>query len=203
MFLKYIFRRIVLCLKKNRYKKIIVLALFGAVSLILMQFEFPIIPMFPYLKFDFSDIMVVIGGGLFGPVGAVLTAVIKVFLNFVLFGGNVVSLIGMSSSLLASLAFALPLTVTLKNDTTWNWIKSSGLSVLSLTVLLSVGNWLIFTPLYINLLNFNLGTSLVNYVLTAIVPFNLVKGVILSITSVIVYRLVITKLKRMLEVSNK
>nr|WP_272481138.1 ECF transporter S component [Holzapfeliella floricola] len=197
------FRRIVLCLKKNRYKKIIVLALFGAVSLILMQFEFPIIPMFPYLKFDFSDIMVVIGGGLFGPVGAVLTAVIKVFLNFVLFGGNVVSLIGMSSSLLASLAFALPLTVTLKNDTTWNWIKSSGLSVLSLTVLLSVGNWLIFTPLYINLLNFNLGTSLVNYVLTAIVPFNLVKGVILSITSVIVYRLVITKLKRMLEVSNK
>ncbi len=179
------------------------MALFGAVSLILMQFEFPIIPMFPYLKFDFSDIMVVIGGGLFGPVGAVLTAVIKVFLNFVLFGGNVVSLIGMSSSLLASLAFALPLTVTLKNDTTWNWIKSSGLSVLSLTVLLSVGNWLIFTPLYINLLNFNLGTSLVNYVLTAIVPFNLVKGVILSITSVIVYRLVITKLKRMLEVSNK
>ncbi|KRN03653.1 ECF transporter S component [Holzapfeliella floricola] len=189
--------------KEKSLQKIIVLALFGAVSLILMQFEFPIIPMFPYLKFDFSDIMVVIGGGLFGPVGAVLTAVIKVFLNFVLFGGNVVSLIGMSSSLLASLAFALPLTVTLKNDTTWNWIKSSGLSVLSLTVLLSVGNWLIFTPLYINLLNFNLGTSLVNYVLTAIVPFNLVKGVILSITSVIVYRLVITKLKRMLEVSNK
>lgn len=189
--------------KEKSLQKVIILALFGAVSLVLMQFEFPIIPMFPYLKFDFSDIMVVIGGGLFGPMGAILTALIKVFLNFVLFGGNVVSLIGMSSSLVASLAFTLPLIGTLKKDTVWNWVKSGTLSVVSLTVLLALGNLFIFTPLYINLLNFNLGTSLVNYVVTVIVPFNLVKGIILTITSVVVYRLVITKLKRMLEVSNK
>ncbi|MGX4644992.1 MULTISPECIES: ECF transporter S component [Holzapfeliella] len=189
--------------KEKSLQKVIILALFGAVSLVLMQFEFPIIPMFPYLKFDFSDIMVVIGGGLFGPMGAILTALIKVFLNFVLFGGNVVSLIGMSSSLVASLAFTLPLIGTLKKDTVWNWVKSGTLSVVSLTVLLALGNLFIFTPLYINLLNFNLGTSLINYVVTVIVPFNLVKGIILTITSVVVYRLVITKLKRMLEVSNK
>ncbi|MEJ6348385.1 ECF transporter S component [Holzapfeliella sp. He02] len=189
--------------KDKSLQKVIILALFGAVSLILMQFEFPIIPAFPYLKFDFSDIMVVIGGALFGPVGAILTAVIKVVLNFILFGGNVISLIGMSSSLLASLAFTLPLIMTLKKQNTIGWIKSGVLSVLSLTVFLSLGNLLIFTPLYINLLNFQLGTSLLTYVLTVVVPFNLLKGVILTITSVIVYQLVIPRLKRMLEVSNK
>ena len=86
----------------SRYatKQIILVGLFGALSTILMLLEFslPFIP--PFVKMDFSELPVILGGYLLGPLYGAYIAIVKVALNFVLNGtttfgiGETVNLIG-------------------------------------------------------------------------------------------------------------
>ena len=48
-----------------------------AIALILMYMDFPIIPMFPWLKLDFSDVPALMGTFAFGPVVGVVIELIK------------------------------------------------------------------------------------------------------------------------------
>ena len=50
---------------------------------------------------------------------------------------------------------------------------------LVLTVVLSIANWFIITPLYMYLLNFEMG-SVKELVLAGILPFNIIKGLVVS-----------------------
>lgn len=52
-----------------RIQRLVGIACLSALAFILMLFEFPIIPMASYLKIDFSDVPVLIGGYIYGPAG--------------------------------------------------------------------------------------------------------------------------------------
>ena len=93
----------------SRYatKQIILVGLFGALSTILMLLEFslPFIP--PFVKMDFSELPVILGGYLLGPLYGAYIAIVKVALNFVLNGTTTFG-IGETVNLIGSLSFMLP-----------------------------------------------------------------------------------------------
>ena len=54
-------------MKNTRVQKMVAVAMFAAIALVLQYFAFPIMPAFSFLKIDFSDIPVLISMFLFGP----------------------------------------------------------------------------------------------------------------------------------------
>lgn len=61
-------------------------------------------------------------------------------------------------------------------------------ATLSLTVVLSLLNWLVTLPLYMSLLGMKLSLPLGQLILFGVVPFNLVKGIVIGTAFVLVYK---------------
>ena len=73
--------------------KMIKISLLSALALILMYLDFPVIPIFPWLKIDFSDVPALLGAFGFGPLSGVLIELIKNIL-VILIKGSSTGLVG-------------------------------------------------------------------------------------------------------------
>lgn len=67
--------------KKFSVKRIVFIAMFVALSYALSFFSFPIFPVTPYFKLDFSNIFILLTGMLFGPVEGVIVCILKEILG--------------------------------------------------------------------------------------------------------------------------
>ena len=65
----------------SRLQRYTVTACFGALAFVLMLFEFPVIPVVSYLKLDFSDLPVLLGTIMYGPITGIVITVIKLLLH--------------------------------------------------------------------------------------------------------------------------
>ncbi|MFC6207841.1 MULTISPECIES: ECF transporter S component [Levilactobacillus] len=166
------------------------MALFAGISYVLMFVALPIVPIVPYMKLDLSDLVVLIGMSVFGLGGAILIAAVKELLYFVTTGMDVVNLIGVMTAFIADLALIVPISLVLKrrNPSLTRQILAVVLGTLSLTVVLSLGNWLVITPLYLKVLNISIGLPVSKLVLLGVIPFNLIKGVVLGILFILLTR---------------
>ncbi|MEO2873773.1 ECF transporter S component, partial [Lacticaseibacillus paracasei] len=61
----------------SKVHRLVGIALLAAIGYVLMMFSFPIIPAFPFLKLDLSDLVVLLGGLLYGPAGGIGVAFIR------------------------------------------------------------------------------------------------------------------------------
>lgn len=164
-------------------RKMVMIALLGAMSFVLMFIEFPIIPITPFLKIDFSDIPVLLGLIIYGPVGAICITAIKCLLHAIVYGMSIGELIGVGSSFLASLTLIIPYHYFLGRD--WDNKKKmlGGLvtSTLTMTVIMSLLNWLVILPVYMSVFGMKLTIPLSKMILFGVVPFNLIKGLVVGL----------------------
>jgi len=178
-------------MQQNKTKKMVGISLFGALAFVLMFIAFPVIPAFSFLKIDFSDLPILLSFFLYGPAGGIASALIRSVLHYLQTGGDMGYPIGDIASFLATLSYTMPVYYLLRKAKTKSGvILSLATGTIVLTVVLSIANWYVFTPLYMNLLNFQMG-PVRELVLTGILPFNIIKG--LTISAVIL--LVLPKLK--------
>ena len=63
--------------------KLTITAMFGALAALLMLLEFPIFFTLPFIKLDFSDVPVIFGAYMLGPLWGCVIGAINVALNFV------------------------------------------------------------------------------------------------------------------------
>lgn len=175
-------------MQTSNVKKMVGIAILGAMSFILINFSFPIVPGVSFLKVDFSDMPNIIGMFLYGPVGGMAIAFIRSLLHYVQTGGELGIPIGDASSFIASVAYLLPLyaVVRSKGIDFKSLMIGSVAGTLSLTVVLSILNYYLVAPLYMMVLNFDVGPIL-QYVLYAVVPFNLAKGFIVSMVFILLF----------------
>lgn len=182
-------------------QKYVLVGLFGAISTILMLFEFslPFIP--PFVKLDFSELPVILGGYLLGPVAGAAIAFIKVALNFVL-NGTATFGIGELVNLIGSLSFMLPAVWFYNRHRTYkNAIGSLILGTAVATAVLLTANYFVMFPLYATAMNFPLdaiiaaaGTTnpFVNNLWTlmvfALLPFNVLKFGLSSLLTLATYK---------------
>lgn len=181
---------------RSNTKQLITIALMGAIAFVLMWFAFPVIPMAPFLKVDFSDIPVLLTTILYGPVSGSVVVIIRGVLHYIQTGGDMGFPIGDTASVLASIAFLLPIAHFLTKHYTHKTREAQGtkrvflaygLATLSLVVVMSVLNYFVITPFYIKVMNFPI-PNLSLYILTAVIPFNVIKGLLVSVASHLVLR---------------
>ena len=88
-------------------KNLTMIAIFSAISAVLMVFEIQL-PFSPsFVKFDFSDLPVMLGGFLIGPFAGGIIVFMKILLHFLL-NGTTSFFVGDLSNLLLTLSFVLP-----------------------------------------------------------------------------------------------
>lgn len=190
-------------MKNTRVQKMVMVAMFAAIGLVLQFIAFPIMPAFSFLKIDFSDIPVLISIFLFGPVAGVATAFLRSLLHLVTTGFSPDNLVGDVASFLATTIFTLPIFYFFKQNkkhANRNKILGVVTGTLAMTIFMSIANYFVITPLYLMFFGLNanqmLGMPLVNYVLIGIVPFNLIKGFIVSAAFLVLHAKLLPWLSR-------
>lgn len=188
-------------LKVNSTKLLVMSALFGVISYLIMFIEINI-PFMPYfLRLDFSDIPAMIMGLSFGPLPGVLVVFLKNFLQIFTTAtmgiGEITNfLVGGSLVLSSSYLFYKK-----KYSLTTSLILGS----LIMTFMAVVINLIFVIPLYELLLDLPLTeiiemagainplvSGLSSYVIFVLIPFNLLKAGVLSTITKVIYPRVIT-----------
>lgn len=181
--------------KKDSVLRLTQLALLSALSVVIGLVKFPILPIAPYLEFDFADTPIIIGTLLFGTLpGVAVLFVVSLIQAFVL-GGN--GIIGFFMHFAAS--GVLLITVNLiagrtkeKRCELKRMLLALICGTLAMTAAMIPLNY-IFTPIL-----FGVEREFVSQMLLpAIIPFNLIKAGVNSLLSFILFRLLADKIERL------
>lgn len=179
--------------KRSHVRTMVLLAILGAWGVILRFFDFPILPAAPFLKIDFSDLTVLIGMLVHGPVGIVTVAFIRDAIQYILKGGQAGFPIGAVMSFTASVVMFVPTHYILNSFKKMNWrmkeVLMSITLILGLVISMGLINYYVALPIYTTVLNFPID-DFFGYVLTVILPFNFIKGVFLSVGQLLVLKVV-------------
>lgn len=174
-------------LEKNT-QQITITGILAALAWIISIFSFPLLYWAPFLKIDFSDIPVLLGMYLYGPITGIGIAGIRSFLSYATSGGEAGFPIGDTSAFFASLSYTLPVYFIIKKKLDGKRTLLASISgTLSLTFTLSLLNLWVILPLYLRVMNFDVG-PVREYLVMSLVPFNLLKGTLVSITFFTVFR---------------
>lgn len=166
----------------KRTRKIVVIGILAALAWIISEFSFPLLPWAPFLKIDFSDIPVVLGMYIFGPLSGIAIAAVRSLLSYVMTGGEAGFPIGDTAAFIATLSYTLPVYYIIRNRTAnmKTVLMASSAGTVSLTTILAFLNWLVIAPLYIYVMGFSVG-PMREYLTISVIPFNLLKGAFVSI----------------------
>jgi len=167
-----------------KFQAVVGVSIFAALGTILMFFEFPILLWMPFLKVDLSDVVVLIGTFAYGPVGGILIALIKSMVHVIVTGSGVAGLIGSGAAFLGSVAMLIPFNYFWKREHRTGAVIAG---TVSMTFFMSILNYVLIMPLYMNVVGMKLNMSLSQYVATGVIPFNIVKALIISAAVIIVY----------------
>lgn len=161
-------------------RKIAIPAALGALGFLVMLFEVRL-PFFPeFLKYDAGDVPALLVGGLVGPAGGFWAEIVKNVL-FLLSGKGASGWIGSAANLVAGLAFVLPFALAVRRGV--SQIVALTVGIVSTTLVMVAANYYFFFPAY------GLsGGNATKLLISAIIPFNIVKGVISSFLMVLVAR---------------
>lgn len=191
-------------MKKNnffRLKNLTKIAVLSAISVIIMLFEFPL-PFAPsFYELDLSEAVILMGGFAMGPMAAICMELLKNLLNL-LINGTITAGVGEFANFVMGCAFVVPASFFYKyHKTLKGAIVSLVIGVSSLVVVGCFVNYFIMIPAYVALANFPLNailematkvnglvTGLETMMIFAVAPFNLVKGIICSVISLLLYK---------------
>lgn len=174
-------------------------AILASAATILMLLELPIIFMPPFLKLDFSDIPAIIGAFALGPLAGCLIVMLK---NILHVSNTQTAAIGEMANFLVGTGFVVPAAVIYrqqKNRTGAVLALIAG--TFSMTLVAAAVNYWVLIPLYQSALHLPLEAiitmgraanplivDLKTFIIFAIVPFNLFKGIIISLITLLVYK---------------
>ncbi|MDN2452286.1 ECF transporter S component [Lactobacillus sp. UCMA15818] len=165
-------------------RRYVISASLAGISYLLMFLSFVVVPLVPYMKVDFSDLPILFGMFILGPLGGIEIALIRSILYFLISGPSIDNLIGVVTNFIASMTLTLPIFYALRKHhdaRIWNIVRSVFLGTMSLTVILSLANYFVIMPLYMSVLGMKLSMPLAKFVLIGVVPFNLIKGLLVGI----------------------
>ncbi len=187
--------------KKNSITKISVIAMLSAVSFVLFLLEFPVIPSLGHLKLDFSDVPALIAGVIYGPFSAIVVEFIKNLIELLVKGVGTQMGFGNLMNFIVGCAYVVPFVICYrkisKNNTKIKGILiGSIIGIISILVFGFLSNYFV-APLFFK---YFLGVELDSAGLWAAVwgatAINAIKGVMLSVLSFPIIKIIIDRLKK-------
>jgi len=191
-----------LVLKERSYVKTLTkIAALSAVAGVLMLLEMPLWFAPSFYKLDLSEIPVLIGAFAMGPIAGMTIEFIKILLNFVL-NGTVTGGIGELANFLIGCAFIMPAGFIYNQHKSGKTaIIGMAVGTLTLAIVGAILNYYLLLPVYAKVFGMPiqafidmgsvLNSSIVDlktFILYAVVPFNILKGVIVSAITLLVYK---------------
>lgn len=197
--------------KQMSMQTIAKISMLGALACVLMMFEIPLPIAPPFYKIDFSEVVVLIGGFAMGPWAAVAIEGLKVVLNLLL-NGTITMGVGEFANFLIGCALVVPATVFYQHEKTKkNALIGLIMGTIIMTLVGALVNYFILVPSYAYFMSpaitmeiiIGMGAAifpnihgLLGLVLLCVVPFNIIKGVLVSSIVFVSYKKVAPLLKR-------
>ncbi|MBT2677671.1 ECF transporter S component [Bacillus sp. ISL-35] len=185
-------------MKKFSVKAMVSIGMLSSISYVLMLLNFPLPPFPKFLMVDFSDIPALIAALIFGPAAGILVELIKNILDYFMTGSETGVPVGHAANFAAGVLFILPTyylyqRVKTKKGMTFALVAGT----VSMAILMSVLNYYVFLPAYTLFLNMPAmsGPETKQFIVAGILPFNFVKGLMMSI----VFMLMFTRMKTWIE----
>ena len=187
--------------KKLNTKMIAQIGMLAAIAVVLMLFEIPL-PFAPsFYEIDFSEVPVLIGAFTMGPLAGGIIELVKIILNLCI-NGTVTAGVGEFANFVIGCALVLPAAIIYKRKKTK---KVAMIGLVTGTLFMTFAgcfiNAYIMLPTYAKAFGMPIDalvemgsavnasiTDLFTFVMFAVVPFNLLKGVLVSIIVLLIYK---------------
>lgn len=186
---------------KMGIRTVVQIGMLSAIAIVLMLFEIPL-PFAPaFYEIDFSEVPVLIGCFVMGPLAGAAIELVKILLNLVI-NGTITAGVGEAANFLIGCALCVPAGIIYRrNKTRKGAIIGMAAGTVVMTILGCLLNAYILLPVYATAfgmpidslvemgtaLNKNI-TSLSTFVIFAVAPFNLLKGVLVSSIVFLIYK---------------
>ena len=183
-------------------RRITLIAICGAIAAVLHILDFPLLFLAPeFYKLDFSELPVMLCGFFLGPSAAVFCEVVKILLKLLLKGTST-AFVGDFANFVVGCSLVLPAVIvyhTKKSRDTALWGCIVG--TLVLTIIGSAFNAIYLLPKFSQLYGIPLDaivqmgttinkgiTNINTFVMLAVAPLNLIKGTMISILTMLLYK---------------
>ena len=182
-------------------RTIVQAGMLGAIAVVLMLFEIPL-PFAPsFYEIDFSEVPVMIGTFAIGPVAGAAIELVKILLNFII-NGTTTAGVGEVANFLIGCALVVPAGIIYRRKRTRTGaIIGMAVGTVFMTLIGCLLNAYVLLPVYATAFQMPIdalvamGTavngsidSLFTFVAFAVAPFNLLKGVLVSLIVFLIYK---------------
>lgn len=190
-------------------RKLTKIAILSAIACILMLMDFSL-PIFPsFYKLDFSEVAVLVGGFSMGPLAAIGIEGLKIVL-VVLFKGSNTAYVGEFANFLIGCSLVIPVSVIYaKEKTKKHALMGLAAGTIVMTVIGVLMNYFVLLPAYSFFYHVDMdiligmGAQVIpmihdrlSFVLLATTPFNIVKGLVVSLLTLMIYKRISSLLHR-------
>lgn len=185
----------------TRTREMAQIGMLAAISVVLMLFEIPL-PFAPaFYEIDFSEVPVLVGCFTMGPLAGAAIELIKILLNFVINGTQTAG-VGEIANFIIGCAFCVPAGIIYKKNRTRKGALVGMATGTGLMVILGCFiNAFVLLPVYATAFGMPMDaligmgtavnehiTSLSTFVIFAVAPFNLLKGILVSLIVLLIYK---------------
>ncbi len=183
-------------------RKIVVIGMLSAIAVILMMFEVPIPFIAPdFYKIDLSELPILICAFAYGPVAGILAEAVKILLKLV-FRGTQTAFVGeLANFVIGSILILVASIIYDMKKTKRMAVIACVAGTLSMTIVGTLLNAFYLLPKYAEMYGIpvetfiKMGTAIngnidgiLAFVIICVAPINLVKGVVVSILTIIIYQ---------------
>jgi len=194
-------------MNRNKHLAALVrIAILGAVSALLYYIEVPIIP--PIYKLDLSAVPALIAGFAMGPGASLGVMAVKDLIG--LTHTTSMGVGELADFLMSGSMTTVAAMIYRRRPTFQSAVLSLSAGTLIMSAVAALANYFIMIPFYVEVMNMSTETiialiaktvpavdSLWKMILLAVVPFNLLKGVVLSLVTILLYKRISPLLKKL------
>ncbi len=178
-------------MKNSRTKNMTTMAMLAALAfLVMLVGRIPMVAAAPFLKYDPKDVIIVIGGFIFGPFAAFMISLVVSIIE--MFTVSETGPIGAIMNLISTCSFACLASVIYKKKHT---IKGAVIGLISgvglMVIIMLAWNYLL-TPIYMGYPRDAVAAML----LPVFLPFNLIKGGLNAAITLLIYKPVVLTLRK-------
>lgn len=186
---------------RTNLKTMVQIGMLGAISVVLMMFEIPLWFAPSFYQIDLSEVPVMIGAFALGPLAGAVIELVKILLHFIMKGSSTAG-VGDLANFLIGCALIVPAGLVYKKIRSRKGaLIGMILGIITMTVIGSLMNAFILLPAYAKAFGMPIDAlvgmgsalnpaidSITSFALFMVVPFNLLKGVVVSVITFLLYR---------------
>ncbi|RXZ02244.1 MULTISPECIES: ECF transporter S component [Fictibacillus] len=175
---------------KGKVYKMVAVSMLSSIAYVLQLLDFPFPGLPAFLQIDFSEVPALLAAIVFGPLAGLAVEGIKNVLHYGIVGNMTGVPVGEMANFIAGTIFIVPVSYFYRKHRSTKSL-SAGLIVgtVMMTLMMALLNYVLILPAYTWFLNSPQmsGEAMLNLILVGIAPFNVIKGMIITILFVILY----------------